>query len=146
MKMSRNGELYGVPKETGTFTFTIIMKNSYDYFLPSMKTFTITVTENTDDNVDGATDQGYLLTQRVQNMDINGFVDQTMVSEGIYDEFLYLFLDGEKLEEGIDFTSESGSTRITIRSETLKRANTPGKHTLGMEFRTKDTNTLKRAA
>ena len=146
MKMLPNGELYGVPTEAGTFTFTVMMENSHSSFSPSMKTFTMTVVENTDDNVDGSTDQGYHLSQRIQNMDINGFYDQTMVSEGIYDEFLHLFLDGVKLEEGTDFTSESGSTRITIRSETLKRANTPGKHTLGVEFRTKDNNTLKRAA
>lgn len=69
-----------------------------------------------------------------------------MVSEGVFDEFVDIFLDGEKLVKGVDYDAESGSTRITIRGQTLKKSNTPGKHTLGIEFRTKDTNTLKRAA
>ncbi len=146
MEVRPNGELYGVPKETGDFTFTVEMENSYRDFAPSQRTFTLTVIDNTDENVDAATDTGYDLTQRVLDMYAYGVYEQTMVSQGVYGEFVYIFLDGEKLEEGVDYTSESGSTRITIRSETFGRSNTPGRHTLGIEFRTKDSNTLKRAA
>ncbi len=145
MEVRPNGELYGVPTETGTFTFTVRMENSYPDFGSSQREFTLTVIENTDTNVDAATDQGYTLTQRVQSMPLNAAYDQTMVSEGIYGEFQFVFLDGEKLVEGQDYTSESGSTRITIRGETLKKSNKTGTHTLGIEFRTTD-NTLKRAA
>ena len=67
--------------------------------------------------------------------------------------FRYIFLDGVKLQEGVDYTSEAGSTRITIRSQTLKASNKTGVHTLGIEFRTgkttegtKKTSDLKRAA
>lgn len=146
MELKENGELYGVPTETGDFTFTVYMENSYDSFSPSEKTFTLTIVENTDTNVDAATDQGYLLTQRIQNISLNTNSDQTMISEGIYDEFVDLFLDGVKLKKDVDYTSESGSTRITIRGETLKANNTAGKHTLGVEFRTGEAKTLKRAA
>lgn len=146
MEIRPNGELYGVPTETGTFTFTVRMDNSYDDFSSSERTFTLTVIENTDGNVESATDQGYYLTERIQNISMNSNQDQTMVSEGVFDEFVDLFLDGEKLVKGVDYDAESGSTRITIRGQTLKKSNTPGKHTLGIEFRTKDTNTLKRAA
>ena len=76
-----------------------MMENSHSSFSPSMKTFTMTVVENTDDNVDASTDQGYHLSQRIQNMDINGFYDQTMVSEGIYDEFLHLLSEEDNPEE-----------------------------------------------
>lgn len=146
MEMKSNGELYGIPKETGSFTFTVRLNNSHDSFTSDSKTFTLTVTENSDANVESAADPGYELTQRVQNMTLSATADQTLVSKGNYDEFVALYLDGEKLTEGTDYTSEAGSTRITIRGETLKKSNTPGKHTLGLEFRTKDTNTLKRVA
>lgn len=68
MELKPNGELYGVPTEMGEFEFTVRMTNSYDDFISSEKTFTLTVIENTDANVDDATDEGYILTQRVQNM------------------------------------------------------------------------------
>ncbi len=140
-----SGELYGVPKETGTFEFTVRMRNSYSSFSNSEKTYTITVIENTDTNVDDATHQGYELTKRVQDITAGSVFDQLMVSEGIYDEFVYIFLDGELLQPGVDYTSESGSTRITLKGETLGRFDT-GTHTLGIEFRVKKDNVLRRAA
>lgn len=146
MVLKSNGELYGVPTETGEFTFTVEMENSFEDFAACERTFTLTVIENTDANVDAATDDGYDLTQRVQDLTLRSNGDQTMVSQGTYDQFVDVFLDGVKLTKGVDYVSESGSTRITIRSQTLKAANTVGTHTLGVEFRTKDTNTLKRAA
>lgn len=146
MEIKPNGELYGVPTEMGEFTFSVYMDNTYSSFASSEKTFTLTVIENTDANVDDATDEGYILTQRVQNMSLDAAYDQTLVSQGVYDEFTDVFLDGVKLTKDVDYTSESGSTRITIRGETLKANNTTGRHTLGIEFRTGEEKTLKRAA
>lgn len=146
MTLKPNGELYGVPTETGEFTFTVTMRNSFGEFSNSQREFTMTILENTDANVDAATDEGYYLKEKVQNVSLASSADQTLVSNGEYGEFTDIFLDGVKLVSGVDYTSESGSTRITIRSQTLKASNQPGTHTLGVEFRTKDTNTLKRAA
>ncbi|MBS5117598.1 MAG: hypothetical protein KHZ10_06895 [Clostridium sp.] len=146
MTLKPNGEIYGVPTETGEFTFTVTMDNSFNRFSDSKRTFTMTVLENTDANVDAATDEGYYLKEKVQNVSLASSADQTLVSNGEYGEFTDIFLDGVKLVSGVDYTSESGSTRITIRSQTLKASNQPGTHTLGVEFRTKDTSTLKRAA
>lgn len=146
MEVKANGEIYGVPLETGEFTFTVLMESSNSSFSESIKTYTLIVAENTDSNVDAATDTGYNLTQRIQNVTPDSVSDQTLVSQGIYAEFVDIYLDGTKLQKGVDYTSESGSTRITIRSQTLKASNTPGTHTLGIEFRTQDTETLKRAA
>ena len=155
VKVEQNGEIYGVPKETGEFTFTIRMDNSYSGFKPSLKTYTLTVLENTDTNVDDSTDPEYNLTQRVQNVYISasGSTDlsedrRTLVSQGNYDEFKYVFLDGVMLTEGQDYTSESGSTRITIMWQTLLSgsASTPGTHTIGIEFRNGKDEILKRAA
>lgn len=144
MEVKPNGELYGVPTEAGEFTFTVRMDNSLSNFSSSSKTYTLVVVENTDANVDAATDAGYDLSQRIQNLEPNASGDQLLVSEGIHDLFVDLYLDGVKLVRGTDYTSESGSTRITIRSQTLVSRGA-GTHTLGIEFR-EDTETLKRAA
>ena len=144
MELRKNGELYGVPKETGTFEFTVRMRNSYPQFPDSESTFNITVIENSDANVDGATDPGYELIRRVPDITFDSYEDQLMISQGVYDEFVDIFLDGVKLQPGVDYVSESGSTRITIKGQTLNNFG-EGTHTLGLEFRTKD-NILKRAA
>lgn len=146
MIVKPNGEIYGVPTETGEFTFTVVMENSSDEFSDSRMTYTLIVEENTDLNVENATDEGYHLTQRINDLRLNSSESQTLVSQGTYAEFVDIYLDGVKLKAGEDYTSESGSTRITIRNQTLKAANQTGTHTLGIEFRTKDTDTLKRAA
>ena len=146
MVVRPNGELYGVPTEVGEFTFTVRMTNSYSSFGSSFRQFTLVVQENTDANVEGQTDLNYELTERVTYDYNSGLGDQLMVSQGEYGEFVALWLDGVKLTEGVDYTSESGSTRITIASQTLEGNKAQGTHTLGVEFRTTDNNTLRRAA
>lgn len=146
MELKPNGELYGVPTEPGEFTFTVRLESSENSFKASERTYTLIVNENTDENVDAATDKGYELTERIQYVDLNSTESKLIVSQGTYGEFVDIYLDGMKLQKDVDYTSESGSTRITIRSQTLKDNGVTGTHTLGIEFRTKDTNTLKRAA
>lgn len=148
MEMHPNGEIYGVPDEIGEFTFTVRMTNSAESFPDDTKTYTLVVEKNTDENVEVSTDAGYEIIQRVPDLHagLMSTDSQTLVSIGAYEEFVDVYLDGEKLEQGRDYTSESGSTRITIQSQTLVRPGTAGTHTLGIEFRTKDTDVLKRAA
>lgn len=142
------GEIYGVPLEVGEFEITVKAVYSWPEFLPSYAQLTLIVKDNTEENINVATDNGYDLIQKVGNIDldfVSGDGSQTMVSLGEYAEFRDVFLDGEKLTKGEDYTSEAGSTRITILNQTLTRGNT-GTHTLGIEFRTQDTDILKRAA
>lgn len=146
MELKPNGELYGVPLETGEFTFTVQMKNSYSKFANSLRTFTLKVVDNTDANVDSAVDQGYDLKERVPNILLSDNNDYTMTSIGVIEEWDNLTLDGKRLVEGVDFDAKSGSTRLTIRSQTLKANNKVGTHTLSAEFREKGTGNLKRAA
>lgn len=152
------GEVYGVPVETGDFTFTVQVDYSSSRFSPSTATFTLHVTDNTNISVYEQTDEGYeiqvplgveqgegtydfLLTDITQ--------DQLYVSEGVHPEFMGLWLNGEKLVRGVDYTSVSGSTRITIKSQTLQeKAYTDDYNTIAAEFRVDGDreNELKRTA
>lgn len=145
VEVMSNGEIYGVPKETGTFKFTVEMVCSMMPGHSVEQSFTLEVTENTDANVDGSTDEGYTVTKRIpKNIAMNSTASHTFVSEGVLGEFKKVFLDGEEL--GADeYEAESGSTRLTISSQTLAKSNTKGRHTLGVEFRTSE-DTLMRAA
>ena len=131
--LKANGELYGVPRETGDFG-------------ESDADFTLTVIENTDENVDNATDENYDLKERVPDITLSNTADHTMTSIGEFSEWENLYLDGVMLTEGVDYTAESGSTRLTIRSQTLKAGNEVGTHTLSAEFRTPESKVMKRAA
>lgn len=142
-----NGEIYGVPKEAGSFKFEVTMRNSNNG-RPSKKTLTLEVLENTDKNVNAATDIGYTVLQRIPNISRNNKKDRLFVSEGVFTEFVDVYLDGNKLTKGVDYDAESGSTRITIKAETLDQDLGKGTHTLGVEFRVDgdENKELKRAA
>lgn len=148
MVLRPNGELYGVPKETGEFQFRVKMENSGRYynFAPDYKIFTLKIKENTNENVDAATDAGYDVTTRIQNLYVGDTrKDELFVCEGIFNQLVDVYLDGEKLVSGKDYSAESGSTRITIMAETLDEGLDEGTHTLGVEFRDEE-NSLKKAA
>lgn len=141
------GEIYGVPLETGSFPITVKATYSNPAYLPSYAELTLTVLDNTDANVGVATDAGYDITQPVVGFDTEntaGSGTQTLVSQGEYTQFRDVYIDGMKLTAGRDYTSEAGSTRITILNQTLSSGG-EGTHTLGIEFRTAE-GTLKRAA
>ncbi|MDE6674921.1 MAG: LysM peptidoglycan-binding domain-containing protein, partial [Acetatifactor sp.] len=144
------GEIYGVPLEAGEFKVTVMATYSNPEYPPSYAELTLIILDNTDENVGGATDPGYNITQPVAdfNMDtISGEGTQTLVSQGEYAQFQHIvYIDGKLLEEGEgkDYTSEAGNTRITIRNQTLADGGV-GTHTLCIVFRAED-GTLKRAA
>lgn len=154
---SETGEIYGVPtvldgnSET-TYSFTVEAKYLVDgeegYFDPSYKDFKLVVKPNTDENVYLASDsdEGYSIKQPIgtqtgdYSFELNEIADTVFTSNGEYGEFVGLWLNGELLEPGVDYDSESGSTKITIKSQTFEnRADKDGTNTIAMEFR-KDTN------
>lgn len=143
VRMYSNGELYGVPKAAGEYPISISMTNNYPTESTYTKEFILKVEENTDANVDGATDTGYALLERLE--DVQDDSDATLRSQGEFSEFKKAFLDGEELVKGTDYTANSGSTRITIQAQTLRKLDTSVSHTLGIEFRDVNNN-LKRAA
>lgn len=141
------GEIYGAPNVPGEYTFTIQANYSYEDFEPSQKEFTITVLDNEDQTVYETSDAGYAIVPD-ENGDI-GYVgeqvsaysfvltnlddDEIYVSEGDFDQFVKLWLNGEPLSEG-DYEAVSGSTRITIKSETLQNKTNPGRNTISAEY------------
>ncbi|OUQ78640.1 hypothetical protein B5E43_07715 [Flavonifractor sp. An100] len=106
----------------------------------------MTVLNNTNENVEGATDPGYELDVRVPDR-LTEFTDQVFESRGELGEFQDFWLDGEKLVEGVDYIAEEGSTKITIKAQTFQNAG-GGTHTIAAEFRVNGTvnGELKRAA
>lgn len=55
-------------------------------------------------------------------------------------------MNGEPLESGVDYDSESGSTKITIKSQTFEnKVKIDEANTIAMEFRNND-NELNRTA
>jgi len=132
-----NGELYGVPTVFGTFTFTVkVGFSSSDATLASVftdltKTFTLTVLDNTDANVDAASD--HTIDIRVP-ASMASYTDQVFEIDHVYADFMDFYLDGQKLTEGVHYDSEEGSTKITIRSQTFQNAGN-GTHTIAAEFR-----------
>lgn len=138
VNLKENGELYGVPKETGTFTFTVKAVYNNDPSMSDSKEFTLTILPNTDKNVldtnSGA--QGYPLEENGAIPDQSGTLkDQVFHSTGEFSEFMNFYLDGKELTPGTDYTAESGSTKITVRAQTFKNAGN-GSHTISAEFRT----------
>lgn len=161
---SDTGEIYGVPTvpvndEEVTYAFTVKAEYYVDghngYFDPSYKELKILVKPNTDENVykasdeaDGSSnpDDGYAIKVPIgtqvgeYSFELEEISDTEFTSYGHYDEFVKLWLNGDLLEPGVDYDSESGSTKITIKSQTFEnKANQNETNTIAMEFR-KDNN------
>ncbi|MCI8527858.1 MAG: BspA family leucine-rich repeat surface protein [Lachnospiraceae bacterium] len=144
--LSDDGKVNGVPKVSGNFTFTVFITDSEG--AERACKYILEVTENTEENYDTYADPGYELVKLVPDIyleDLPEDGEQLMVSQGAFEEFVALYLDGELLTPGEDYVAASGSTRITIMNQTLKR-NGVGMHTLAMEFRIAGTNDLRWAA
>lgn len=159
MKLYENtGEIYGTPTESGEFTFTVQADYSSSRFSPSTATYTLKVLDNSNIDVYNQTDEGYEIEMHLgveQGEGTRDFwiedpsKDQLFVSSGEFVEFVNLWLNGEYLIPGVDYTAESGSTRITIKSQTFQnKALQEGYNTIAAEFRVDGDyqNELKRTA
>lgn len=149
------GEIYGVPLETGTFHFDVtagFTSETYS-FDSSTVSLTLTVKDNTNENVYNATDSDYALLDSI-GTDVGGYdfvlteySDELFRSEGVLEQFVGLWLNGALLVEGIDYEAESGSTKITIYAQTFShKAAQSGTNTIAAEFRTADASSLNTAS
>ena len=143
----QTGEIYGTPTETGEFPISIQLETKNEETGEQAETHTadyvLVVGDNSNESVYKSSDPGYELLQAIGE-DANGnydFVvrswdDQLFVSRGELNEFVDLWLNGEKLIDGTDYTKVRGSTRITVRSQTFKnKAKREGTNTIAAEFR-----------
>ncbi len=162
----KTGEIYGVPRSSGTFNFTVgIWQNGQ---LVDSKSFSMKIVNNTDKDVweasDGDTyrvlkwigeetdpnqpdpgdpDNQYHYVIDLKNtevMDPEREDLRTFVSNGPYIYYVKVFLDSVELEPGVDYTHEEGSTKLVLNEQTVggKGHNTNGTHTLAIEFREGD--------
>lgn len=171
LELRPNGEIYGIPTKTGEFRFAVEavyngakQENGAPYSCTQY--YTIVIADNTDENVDSANtdEQGHPMIEKVSKYITvyysgeNGgkpIVDRIEIdsdlfwSEGALGELQDFYIDGIKLAKGSDYTAEEGSTKITVRAQTFGHIGITGSevpHTLAAEFRTADTNELKRSA
>jgi hypothetical protein len=158
LELKANGELYGVPKETGTFSFEVEMRNSDYRFTDSYAEYTLVVKDNTNNNVYAETDvsDGYEIITPIggskTNAVISAYRDTEWVIERAFvdaqekplNEFVDLWLDGVKLRKDVDYNVGSGSTKITIKSQAFSNAGS-GTHTVAGEFRNAESE-MKKAA
>ncbi len=153
----KTGEIYGTPRETGEFDITVRAYFSDTEFADVEKELHLTIKENTNDNAFYASDEGYEIEEFIgteagagtHDYVLESYSDQLFVSSGKYEEFIDLWLNGERLVRDVDYTAESGSTRMTIRSQTFRnKAKATGTNTIAAEFRVNGdrTKTMKRTA
>mgnify|MGYP004522315571 FL=1 len=160
----KTGEIYGVPTEIGSFKFEVSAqfedsRGSHLGFPTATKEFELEVLDNTDMNVYNASDDEYTIKTHLGAEQTAGqhdyylsyesvYSDQVFASNGEFGDFIDLWLNGEKLTEGKDYTKHEGSTVITIKSQTLSDLKRDTSNTIAAEFRVdgKRENELKRTA
>ncbi len=165
-----DGELYGIPtvaNDEEGYTFTVEARyvgtappNTDISEYVDYRTYNIKIANNDDANVDAVNTEegrGYVLKDRVSkyvtvyysgvNGDGTPIVEKIEIdsnlfhSEGELGEFKEFYIDGIKLEKGVDYTVEEGSTKITVLAQTFSHIGLSDKtvaHTLAAEFRNED--------
>lgn len=135
------GEIYGVAQKSGTYSFRV--KATYgrsDYFEPSYQDLTLIVDDNTNKNVFEASDEGYTIKKAIgeevgtYNYVLDELEDTVFTSYGENDNFVDVWINGQKLDVS-EYERESGSTKLTIKKQTLEKRVRPGNNTIAQEFR-----------
>ena len=136
------GIIYGTPSSVNSASFTVTANNSYEGFKPDSKEFTLTVKENSDENVNAVNTPGYEIETPIGIPDEQGVYriydlsqDIVFVSKGAYSEFIDLWLNGKRLIRDVQYTVSEGSTRIVIIREVFEELPEGTVNTIAAEFR-----------
>ena len=163
-ELKPNGEIYGVTGETGEYTFTVTATFTYNGIVRSAdsKEYTLTVKDNTDENVNAETDvaDGYQVNKWIPDMiltsdtvstsdevvrddsgtrgqvTLDGYRKVYFESNGEFKDFRSLWLNGIRLQVGVDFTVKSGTIEMTVNPDKISE----GKNTISMEGRPQGDN------
>ena len=141
--LNPNGELYGVPEETGEFTFTVRATFYGDESVYSEKTYTLRVADNSTANVWQINDYQQDLTVNERAVsgaapaeyDVDAQSALTIHSRAEFPEFVdRITVDGVELDKS-EFSVDPGSIIATVRSQTLRSAANGSTHTISLENR-----------
>ncbi len=122
-------EIYGCPLKEGQYDFSVINEMGGE---SKTTTYTMLVLTNDDLNVRMETHTDGFAGFDFSDSNLWEVFDKweralkvtdrdvLFISEGLYKYYVKVWLNGEELVEDIDFTAESGSTRITLLSQTIK--------------------------
>ena len=156
---SSTGEIYGAPKESGIFTFTVKASYSDAQFESSEREYSLQVDSNEDEIVFNTSDDKYAIIPeedseigfvgeqvsdyRFEVLDTDGNnvyfdINEVYISEGDYYYFEKLWLNGKEVDTSYYDYSE-GSTKIVISREYLeenskKGDGEEGRNTISAEF------------
>lgn len=121
MFFRKNGEVYGIPRETGKFFFTVRIENSN-----IKKKISITVLDSNEENILPQVDKGYeIIEERTtlpKEINLDSLEDEGYIitSNGSFDEFRELYFNGNVLEKEKDYTVKEGSTEATLKRQVVK--------------------------
>ena len=153
LQLLKNGEIYGVPTKTGVCVFKvadpdinfgpvpvyIVIKDNYDDLVWNDSTAEplITVGENTVDDINYESEQGYHYV-----IDDNKLSGKTFKSPyGLEAEFLTFWLNGKELVKGRDYDATEGSTVLTFK-DNADNYTISGRNTISIEARNGNNNRL----
>ena len=147
---SKTGELYGVPKETGTYPITVTANFSEQSFAPSTQNLQLEVKDNEDEIVFNATDEGYEIIPEENGM--IGYIgeqvsdysfeldlenaEETFITNGDISEFERLWINGVELKAGTDYVAEPGSTISHLFLDIIRKKPVlkEGRNTISVEY------------
>ena len=148
---TKTGELYGVPTETGTYSFTVKANYSDPGFEPSTQTLELEVKDNEDETVFNATDEGYEIIPEENGESgyvgeqVSGYsfeldlenAEETFITSGDFAEFEKLWINGVELKAGTDFVAEPGSTIAHLFLDIIRKKPVlrEGRNTISAQYK-----------
>ena len=146
---SKTGELYGVPRDVGTFSFTVKAYYSDAEFETSSVELSLKVLDNEDETVFKTSDEGYEIVPEENGesgyfgrkiSDYRFELDlsqqkEMFISNGEFVQFEKLWLNGQELRPGIDYVAEPGSTRLSLFIQAIRDKFGKGRNTISAQYR-----------